>query len=376
MRNLRFYLILICFVFLNCETKVSRETKDGVLYVKNPEHGLWQDRKENPIVFELEKTFGVENEPDEEMFSTISDVFTDVYNNVYIFDRRENRFVSYNAEGEFVWITGRQGGGPGEFQGVSGVVFDGSKYFYVGNQSGNRIDKFDLNGEYIKSYNLSNTGIGLNSLIGFIPDNILVFKNSKAGKYGVQLSFLDLGDLLQAKPEIYIEEDIGVKIPEDFFLNIDVEIRDTEVVLGSLYTYKLSYYNLDGALKKVITRDFDKIMRPAFSSVENSVPMVRYGGVIPPLKLSNEIEICFLYWATNVDDPDAYLTLAVKPELIFRHALDFYNSQGELLYSIYGDGIISSEIGGPIHIDSAGKLYTVIIDPFPQVKRFNVIIKP
>ncbi len=128
MRNLRFYFFLVCFVFLNCGSKVSRETKDGVLYIKNPEHGLWQDREENPIVFELEKTFGVENEPDEEMFSTISYIFTDANNNVYLFDRRESRFVSFNAEGEFVWITGRWGEGPGEFQSVNGAVFDGSKY--------------------------------------------------------------------------------------------------------------------------------------------------------------------------------------------------------------------------------------------------------
>ena len=62
MKNMIFIFLLTGLAFFYCDSKVSRDTKDGVLYINNPKDGLWQDRKDDPIKFELEMTFGVENE--------------------------------------------------------------------------------------------------------------------------------------------------------------------------------------------------------------------------------------------------------------------------------------------------------------------------
>ena len=197
------HVILLLFLLIGCgSNKIKKEVKDGVLIIENPEHGLWQKESIPPISFELEKTYGKENEPEEEVLASIGSVFTDNNRNVFIFDWRENRLVAFDFDGNFLWSKGRRGQGPGEFNHVRGVVFDGQKYIYVSNISGTRIDCFDLNGDYQNSYLLSNLKIDQVSLEGFIKPNILVATQSKTGEMGVHIILLELDESIKIKTQI------------------------------------------------------------------------------------------------------------------------------------------------------------------------------
>jgi len=372
------HVILLLFLLIGCgSNKIKKEVKDGVLIIENPEHGLWQKESIPPISFELEKTYGKENEPEEEVLASIGSVFTDNNRNVFIFDWRENRLVAFDFDGNFLWSKGRRGQGPGEFNHVRGVVFDGQKYIYVSNISGTRIDCFDLNGDYQNSYLLSNLKIDQVSLEGFIKPNILVATQSKTGEMGVHIILLELDESIKIKTQIDIVEDSGVKIPSGISVELDVEVSDDKIAVANIHNYEFKYYNIEGKLIKKVTRDFNKLVRPGIWIAGNSRSLKIYSSLSAPIKLSDKYEISFSCWPTNLSNPDKYIIQSqngTAPKLKYRNMLDLLNSEGELLYSIYNDSM-TPEIGEPIHVNNDGKLYTVIYDPFPQVRRYKVTIK-
>lgn len=113
-----FVFFLILFLLINCDSnEIKKEMNDGVLIIHNPENGLWQNEPTTPLSFKLEKTFGKENEPLEEVFTSASYVFTDKNRNVFILDRRDNKLVSFDSTGKFLWSKGREGQGLSIFKG-------------------------------------------------------------------------------------------------------------------------------------------------------------------------------------------------------------------------------------------------------------------
>ncbi len=371
------HIILLLFLLIGCDSsEIKKEVKNGVLIVENPEHGLWQKESIPPISFELEKTFGKENEPKVEILSGIGSVFTDNNKNVYIFDRKDNRLVAFDFDGNFLWSKGREGQGPGEFNRTYGAICDGEEYIYVSNISGTRIDRFDLNGNYQKSYTLASLKIAGVSLIGFIKPNILVATQSITGECGICIILFELNDTLKIRNKIDIVEDIGVKIPSYVGIGMDVNVLDEMIAVGNYHNYEIKYYNIEGKLIKKVTRDFEKLVRPGVWANGNYQSVATYGSLSAPMKLLDKYEISYSSWPINLKDPDRHIAQSqnnTAPELKYQNMIDLFNSEGELLYSIYNDSS-TPEIGNPIHVDNDGKLYTTIYDPFPQVRRYKVII--
>jgi hypothetical protein len=68
--------------------------------INNPEQGVWQDRQEPPISFELVQAFGSEFPDVGAAFSTsskIAGVETDGEGNVYILDNQVPLLVKYSS---------------------------------------------------------------------------------------------------------------------------------------------------------------------------------------------------------------------------------------------------------------------------------------
>jgi hypothetical protein len=271
MKNYILFLLLILFL-IKCDSNgIKKDLNNGVLVINNPEHGLWQNKSTPPLSFELEKIFGKENEPIEEVLASTSYVFTDNNRNVFIFDHRDNHLVSFDSSGKFLWSKGRKGQGPGEFDNVRGIVFDGNKYIYVCNSSGLQIDHYDLTGNYLTSFKLSELNIGRVSLNAFIEPNVLVLSQSPIGKIGLDIIFLEFGDSLKIKTKIDIIEDIGVEIPFGVSAGMDVTVNSNEIVVAKIHNYEFNYYNFEGKLIKKVTRDFNKLVRPVIKSTSISV---------------------------------------------------------------------------------------------------------
>ncbi len=377
-RKICFVFLLSLFLLINCDShEIKKEMNDGVLIIHNPENGLWQNGPTTPLSFNLEKTFGKENEPIEEVFTGASYVFTDNNRNVYIVDRRDNKLVSFDSTGNFLWSKGREGQGPGEFNGIRGVVCDGNEYIFISNSSGFQIDRFDLMGNYLNSFKLADLNIGRASLNAFIKPNIFVLAKSNSGESGINIILLELmNNRLKVKSKFAVSEDIGIELPVGFSVGMDVQVNSDEIVIANIHNYEFKYYNFEGNLVKQVVRDFNKLVRPGIFKTKTYRSIRVYSSLAAPMRIAEGYEISISHWPINLDDPDKYLERSSRGSrevLKYQNMLDLFNTEGELLYSIYNDSY-TPEIGRPIHVDKDGKLYSTLSEPFPQVRRYQVHI--
>jgi len=172
------------------------------------------------------------------------------------------------------------------------------------------------------------------------------------------------------------QEDIGVDVPWGISVSPDVSVNEEILAVASISKYKISFYNTECKLIKKITRSFNKLVRPGIFSSGNTRAVRTFGELHAPSLISSEYYITSATWPLNIDDPDEH----VKPrqldkveEIKYKNMIDLFNKDGELLYSVYGDGFVS-EIGRLAHVDKKGHIYTIVSDPFPQVRCYEVII--
>jgi peptidylamidoglycolate lyase len=69
-----------------------------------------------------------------------------------------SRIAKFAADGHFLLDWGRKGNGPGEFDTPHGVVVDTQGHVYVADRGNARIQVFNLNGEFIRSWSSTELG--------------------------------------------------------------------------------------------------------------------------------------------------------------------------------------------------------------------------
>ena len=81
------------------------EERDGVVYVTNPEQGLWNEAESPPFSFELEQVFGSDGAPIEAMLGNHYQVSFDVddQSNVYVLDGQASRLLAFSPDGAVQW---------------------------------------------------------------------------------------------------------------------------------------------------------------------------------------------------------------------------------------------------------------------------------
>jgi tripartite motif-containing protein 71 len=79
-------------------------------------------------------------------------VALDVYGNVYIADNYNHRIQKFDLQGNFIAKFGSQGQGDGQFQGPSDIAIDEQGNIYVSDSYNNRIQKFSSQGNFIAKF--------------------------------------------------------------------------------------------------------------------------------------------------------------------------------------------------------------------------------
>jgi len=150
MKN-KYSLILIPLVFLvanqgqNPQWKGSIEYQNGIKIIKNPNEPLYGE-----ITFDLEEDLSIGNEEDENyVFYRATGISVDSERNILVLDAGNNRIQKYDKDGKYLQSIGRQGQGPGEFEGPTRLYIDAKDNIYV-IEMFQRLHIFDKNGVFQK----------------------------------------------------------------------------------------------------------------------------------------------------------------------------------------------------------------------------------
>lgn len=103
------------------------------------------------------------------------------------------------------------------------------------------------------------------------------------------------------------------------------------------------------------------------------------GSIEPPVRLASGHLLAQGAWPTNIDDPAAWIRLMVEgadlPEREYRRVLDLFDREGRWLANLTWDHPERPEFGAIRSVGPDGRLYTTVTDPFPQVRRYRVVIE-
>ena len=142
---------LVLSLILSCcskapESLASRETIDGIEHVRNTAEPRYPDKT---LTLEEELAIGGEDQEGNVILFDAGYVLVDEDENIWIVDRRDFNIKVFDPEGNFVRSIGKQGEGPGEFQGVGYVTFLPDGRLLVMDYQASRTSLFDKAGGFI-----------------------------------------------------------------------------------------------------------------------------------------------------------------------------------------------------------------------------------
>ena len=124
-------------VFMGCDPRIIPPMTP--LVVANTGSGAWVQDNSHSVQFVVERSFGDDEANPDALVGWPAIVTADGDHNVYIFDGRAGRIVSFDSSAAFRWSTGSMGQGPGQLEtqglGVGAQRFGGHQAFLDAEQT-------------------------------------------------------------------------------------------------------------------------------------------------------------------------------------------------------------------------------------------------
>ncbi len=384
------FLIAICFCFCtsNQEWQGTKEVKDGVVYIHNTGEGLWSNSKK--MVLERVLSIGVEEGDENYVIARIDDIAIDKNGSIYVCDFLDNCVRVFDRHGLFLRKIGRKGQGPGDLYGPNKVAC--SKGNVIVHDVGNRrICVYSYDGNYIRSfkpvfpsfsqahpkgYNSTTSQmvwdmmadgkstIVLSAAIKVQPNNINPL--TPIHTYSIE------GECLSSFGEYNIigETSIGQQVSP---ITIAFD-KNYKIYACNMEDYQISIYNIDGVLKKVISRKsilFDETVLIKQNYFER---LAKRGSLSSPVAFPDGKLLVLIgdFGESFVEKFNNYIESVGRGEkqsLDVKRYYDLFDSEGRFLQSFEIDQIY----GNIRWIDHEGFLYASNDrDAFPAVHKYKV----
>ena len=245
---------------------------DGVLHIVNG-----SEPADGRQVVQLEEVWRVGGEDSEDFFGLVSQLVVDDEGNVYLLDTRLAEVPVYSPDGERLKTLSREGEGPGETHMPTNLMFMPDGTLGLLQAFPGRVTKVDLEGNPAGVIEFGDkTSGGFLSCFDIYPqgENVVV-----AGQETVQMppsgrkqiSFVAAYDLQGQELKRYVEYTREVDFTRFVFdedNRNEIEFRRSTVGRdGRVYVaayrnqYRIDVYAPDGALERVIERDYDHLQR-------------------------------------------------------------------------------------------------------------------
>lgn len=357
---------------LESPSSFTVENRDGITHAIN-RHGwkVWHDSAAAPVTFVREQTYGTNEDASPALLGEITGLAVDSAGTVYVLDGANHCLVAFNPDGSVRWSAGRRGEGPGEFWRSGGMVLGDSGHLYITNDSGHLIDVWTTSGKFVERATFEEKDLGFLNLVGYAKGALIVsesgFGNEPQSFHALNPETWTLVHSSSLNAELKLSENVGV--------SRDASTIGDSIYVSGLSEYTLSRYSVDGTLGYRITRSVAPPPKPAV--YDGGVRF--YGGLNAPVRLHNGHLLVSVSWASNVDDPNAHYRRsktgsAEKP--VFTTALDLLSPTGRYIGSLHWKDRTEPSIGDPNTVGPNGKLYTTTSDPYPQVRRYDVTLRP
>lgn len=357
-----FILSLVFSLFITCSKETKTTTPDNSTVIDNPEYGTLQNTENPPIRFELVNSTELLFE-DDLIIGYVNAFTVDDNGNMYFIDSRQGKMVSLDSSGEFRFVTGQKGRGPGDLENAYSMAYKNNT-IHISNVSGSRIDAFDLQGNFISSTSLPKE-VSFGSIEGITDNDRFIIRSVAWGELADNIMVSELNeDSLTVSNTFKVSYADDVEIGTGMSSSSDVILHDSKLIAGHLSKYMINIYDLEGSITKTIQRDFTKLIPPGFAESNTSSTIMGMGGLYPVGVLSNGYMIIRTQWPTNVKDSNEHVKKTRNgnaPDVLFANSLDVFDFNGTLLYSLESEGF-DPEIGSIKFMDNDDHIYAVSED--------------
>jgi len=329
------------------EGKIYKE--QGVTIVENRGPGLWGDEAKDKVQFIEDFSIGEYEGEDYLMFNRLVSVAVDSNLNIYILDRQNHRLLKFDRDADFIWETGQEGQGPGEFQSPRDVALTPTEEIAV--RDGSSVHFFNKDGNYQKTVKLK----GRFRSMEILPDGRLLMTTMVRGQLGVAAEYHSSdGKFLEKFPEEYR---YGPKVSGVSYGG-EIKAFGDKLYFSLPGTCEIREYDMEGKTLRKIRRDFT--IKPPNITFEDR------GYLVGPSDVSGP---CFFYQGKMLVNLLNIVEIKSEEEFESKKFLDFFNEKGQFLgtYQMPENQTLAT-------IDSEGYFYFIQWDPYPKIIRLKMIL--
>jgi len=322
----------------------------GVTVIQNPERGMWEDGRGDRITLNEDLVIGVEQGDPHKVLPHPVNVVTDSKGEIYIADMFDKCVKKFSKQGDYLLTVGRPGQGPGEFMSPYVMCTDSADNLYVADFGTGRVSIFRADATFLRSFSI---GLFVGGLL-FGPEGQLIVHAVRDGR--IFHTFDPGGHLVSSYGETW-------EAPEDPRVAAIPTLNFAHVFLGPdrlIYACpttkpnEMLKYDLTGKLVVKVTRLASAYAPVRFIGDFLSGAFTKGFVVLKDGKML----VC-------VEFPESPGPSSAREERARR--FDLYDEKGRFLISLE-----AKAKGIPRWVDSQGKLYVVIEEPFPRVVKYSV----
>ena len=152
-KKVMLFLFITALLISSAALGQKIEEKDGIKYIHNDKEGIWDKAKKPKLELTPVRSWGELESDDENLqFYKPLDIEQDSKGNIYILDSGNNRIQKFDKDGNFIKSIGQKGKGPGEFQFATDIALDKDDNIYISDGMNQRIQILESDGTFISSF--------------------------------------------------------------------------------------------------------------------------------------------------------------------------------------------------------------------------------